>query len=69
MKNQGILLQVHYIPVHTQPYYKRNYGFKEGDFPNAEKFYEQEISLPIFPTLSNDEQSYVIESIKNNYVK
>ena len=69
MKNQGILLQVHYIPVHIQPYYKRNYGFNEGDYPNAEKFYEQEISLPIFPTLSNDEQNYVIESIKNNYVK
>ena len=64
MKDQGILLQVHYIPVHMQPLYKKNFGFKEGDFPNAEKFYKQEISLPIFPSFSTDEQDHVIDNIK-----
>ena len=67
MREQGILLQVHYIPVHMQPFYKKNFGFKEGNFPNAEKFYKQEISLPIYPALSVDEQNYIIEIIKQNY--
>ncbi len=69
MKDQGVLLQVHYIPVHMQPFYKKNFGFKEGNFPNAEKFYKQEISLPIYPTLSNQEQNYVIENIIQLYEK
>ena len=63
MKEFGINLQVHYIPLHLQPFYQRNYGFKPGDFPISENFYHQELSLPIYPDLSNDQISMVINRI------
>ena len=62
MKNTGINLQVHYIPVHLQPFYKKNYGFKQGDFPVSESFYRNEISLPIYPDLPEDS----IDLVRNN---
>ena len=62
----GIKLQVHYIPVHLQPYYQSNYNFKPGDFPLAEDFYAKQVSLPIFHDLTNDQLSFVINSIKTN---
>ncbi|MEE4115162.1 MAG: UDP-4-amino-4,6-dideoxy-N-acetyl-beta-L-altrosamine transaminase [Marinilabiliaceae bacterium] len=58
----NIFSQVHYIPVHLQPYY-RELGWSEGDFPLAEAYYERCLSLPVYPTLSNDEQEYVIERV------
>ena len=63
MRSHGINLQVHYIPVHFQPYYQRNYGFNNGDFPVAENFYNQEVSLPIYPDLLTDDVSFVINKI------
>ena len=60
MQKKGILLQVHYVPVHLQPFYKKNFGFKNGDYPIAEKFYENEVSIPIYPNLKKTEQEYVI---------
>jgi UDP-4-amino-4,6-dideoxy-N-acetyl-beta-L-altrosamine transaminase len=60
---QGIGVNLHYIPVHTQPYYKKM-GFKEGDFPNAESYYQEAISLPLFPKLSDEEQGKVITALK-----
>ncbi len=68
LKSKGIYSQVHYIPVHLQPYY-RNLGWKKGDFPFAENYYESCISLPMFPTLSDDDQSYVIDIIRKYYNK
>ena len=56
-----IKLQVHYIPIHLQPYYRKNFGFKYGDFYNAEKFYESQVSIPIYPGLSKNDQDYVID--------
>lgn len=64
--SKNILAQIHYIPVHLMPYYAKK-GFKKGDFPLAENYYEKCISLPIFPTLSKAEQSYVIETISDFY--
>ena len=61
MEKNGILLQVHYIPVHLQPYYKKSFGFKNGDYPIAEKFYENEVSIPIYPNLKKTEQEYVTD--------
>jgi dTDP-4-amino-4,6-dideoxygalactose transaminase len=58
----GINLQVHYIPVHLQPYY-RGLGFKPGDFPKAERFYEEEVSLPIYPLLEDEEAGAVVEAL------
>ena len=62
MKNQGINLQVHYIPVHLQPFYKLNYGFKKGDFVVSENFYSNEVTMPIYPDLSIEKQSYVVDT-------
>ena len=63
MKKAGINLQVHYIPIHLQPFYKKNYGFQQGDFPISERFYQNELSLPIYPDLSDKDVSLVIDSI------
>lgn len=62
LRAAGIQVNVHYIPVHTQPYY-RKLGFKQGDFPVAEAYYQRAISLPMFPALQAEEQAYVIETL------
>ncbi len=64
MKERGINLQVHYIPIHLQPYYSKNYKYSIGDFPESEKFYKKEISLPIYPSLTNVEVATIIKTIK-----
>ena len=63
MKQSGIKLQVHYIPVHMQPFYQKNYGFNTGDFSVSENFYRNEVSLPIYPDLSTDDISSVVNNI------
>jgi len=63
MKELGINLQVHYIPIHLQPFYKKNYGFEIGDFPVSESFYRCELSLPIYPGLSKESVDLVINKI------
>jgi UDP-4-amino-4,6-dideoxy-N-acetyl-beta-L-altrosamine transaminase len=59
MRDTGILVNLHYIPVHTQPYYK-SLGFKQGDFPQAEQYYKEAISLPMFPTMTDEQQNTVV---------
>lgn len=66
LRNDGIGVQVHYIPVHTQPYY-RNMGFQWGDFPTAERFFSGTLSLPLYNDLTEVEQNNVIHSLKNAY--
>ncbi|MDC0108738.1 UDP-4-amino-4,6-dideoxy-N-acetyl-beta-L-altrosamine transaminase [Amylibacter sp.] len=63
LRESDIGVNLHYIPVHTQPYYQK-LGFAWGDFPNSEDYYKKAISLPIFPTLTENEQSYVVETVK-----
>jgi UDP-4-amino-4,6-dideoxy-N-acetyl-beta-L-altrosamine transaminase len=63
MKENNINLQVHYIPVHLQPFYRKNFGFREGDYPIAEKYYEREVSIPIYPELSDLDLNYISEMI------
>jgi UDP-4-amino-4,6-dideoxy-N-acetyl-beta-L-altrosamine transaminase len=62
LKSNNIFAQIHYIPTHLMPYYQQ-FGWKEGDFLDAEKYYRQCISLPMFPTLSHADQNFVIEKI------
>lgn len=62
LRELNIWAQVHYIPVHYQPYY-RNQGWEKGALPVAENFYSQCLSIPIYPTLTYDEQNYVIQNI------
>jgi UDP-4-amino-4,6-dideoxy-N-acetyl-beta-L-altrosamine transaminase len=60
----GIIVNVHYIPLHLQPYYRR-LGFGPGQFPNAEAYYDHTLSLPIYPSLSQAQQDRVIAEILN----
>jgi len=64
MMEQNINLQVHYIPIHLQNYYRKKYGFKKGDFKISENFYKEEVSLPIYYTLTEKQQYRVINVIK-----
>ena len=57
----GIKVQVHYIPIHLHPYYQRMFKYKIGDFPNSELYYKQEISLPLFPKMTDHDIKRVIE--------
>ncbi|MFV0602582.1 UDP-4-amino-4,6-dideoxy-N-acetyl-beta-L-altrosamine transaminase [Phascolarctobacterium faecium] len=62
MKEKGICLNLHYIPVHTQPYYE-NLGFKGGDFPNSEKYYEEAFTLPLYYSLTDEQQDHIVKSL------
>jgi UDP-4-amino-4,6-dideoxy-N-acetyl-beta-L-altrosamine transaminase len=62
MREAGIGVNVHYIPIHTQPYYAR-LGFKRGDFPASERYYSRAISLPLFPTMTQLQQDQVVEAL------
>ncbi|MGY6560074.1 MAG: UDP-4-amino-4,6-dideoxy-N-acetyl-beta-L-altrosamine transaminase [Nitritalea sp.] len=66
LRERNILAQIHYTPVHLMPYYKA-FGWKEGDMVNAEEYYRNCISLPMYPTLSYEEQEYVIHTILSFY--
>lgn len=65
MQKDGINLQVHYIPVHTQPFL-RQYGFKFGMYPVSEDFYQKEVSLPIYYSLDKKKLDYIITAVKKN---
>lgn len=62
MKARGIVLNLHYIPVHRQPYYEK-LGFRQGDFPASEKYYEEVFTLPLYYDLTNDEQDLVVDAL------
>lgn len=64
LRSAGVLANVHYIPVHIQPYYQ-GLGFRPGDFPVAEAYYADAISLPLYFDLSDDEQAYVVDTLKH----
>jgi UDP-4-amino-4,6-dideoxy-N-acetyl-beta-L-altrosamine transaminase len=63
LRENGIGVNLHYIPVHTHPYYQR-IGFKSSDFPEALNYYSQAISLPMYQTLTEDQQDRVVEVLK-----
>ena len=62
LHKNGVLTQIHYIPLHTLPYYKE-IGYKGAELSNAERYYSRCISLPMFPTLTDEEQELVIEKV------
>jgi len=63
LREQGIGVNLHYIPVHTQPYYQ-NMGFKQGDFPEAERYYSEAISLPMYQGLTDQQQDGVVRVLE-----
>lgn len=64
LRKRGIGVQIHYIPVHTQPYYS-DLGFASGDMPASEDYYERAISLPMFPTLNDEDQDTVVGTLED----
>jgi dTDP-4-amino-4,6-dideoxygalactose transaminase len=64
LRRRGIQVHVHYIPVHLQPYY-RSLGFSENQFPVAEAYYRRALTLPLYATLSEEDQHYVVEELRN----
>jgi len=64
LHSKGVLAQIHYVPVHTLPYYK-NIGYKDAGLMHAEEYYHNCISLPMYPTLTDAEQKFIIEQVLN----
>ena len=64
LRKENIGTSVHFIPVHLHPYYRNTYGFKRGDFPNAEYIYDRVISLPLYPKMNDKDIRDVIEAVK-----
>ena len=63
LRAEGVGVSLHYIPVHTQPWYQEM-GFKNGDFPNAENYYQEAISLPMYPDLKDEEAIEVVDKLR-----
>ena len=63
LREANIGVNLHYIPVHLQPYYQKHFGFKVGDFPQAEKYYKEAISLPLYPDLTDEQQDYIVQTL------
>jgi dTDP-4-amino-4,6-dideoxygalactose transaminase len=63
LAKRGIRTQVHYIPIHLQPYYRERFGFREGDFPIAEAYYRRALSLPLYPAMTEEEIERVIRGV------
>jgi len=63
----NIAVNVHYIPIHTQPYYRAR-GFRPGQFPDAEAYYAGAISIPLYPTLTDEQQNHVVAELKKALV-
>jgi len=64
LKEYKIGASVHFIPLHLHPYYQKTYDYKKGDFPTAEYLFDREVSLPLYPRLSEEDVRYVVQSIK-----
>jgi len=65
LKNRNIGASVHFMPLHLHPYYRNAFGYRRGDFPNAEYIFDRCISLPIYPKMRDDDVGYVIEAIRD----
>ncbi len=64
VKDNNIILNVHYIPIHSQLYYRKS-GFRVGQFPESEKYYNEAVTLPLYPDLTREEQDHVINTLKS----
>lgn len=71
LREENIGVNVHYIPVHFQPYYQKRFGYHKGDFPKAENYYSRAITLPIFPKMTEKDINDVVKAVKKviNYYK
>ena len=67
LRERGVGVNVHYIPIHLHPYY-REQGFSEGMFPNAERYYNEALTLPLYPSLTFDEQDHVVSQLQEIFL-
>jgi dTDP-4-amino-4,6-dideoxygalactose transaminase len=65
LKQRNIGTSVHFIPLHLHPYYQKTFGYRPGDFPNAEWVYQRCISLPIYPGMTDGDTADVIEAVED----
>ena len=65
LEQRGVSASVHFIPLHLQPYYRNQFGYKPGDLPQAEREYARCLSLPIYPSMSDEEIEYVIHAVSD----
>ena len=66
LRDFGIMVNLHYIPVYYHPYYRDRFGFLPGYCPNAERYYEEAISIPMYPQLTDDEIIKVVDACKKS---
>jgi UDP-4-amino-4,6-dideoxy-N-acetyl-beta-L-altrosamine transaminase len=66
LRERGIGVNVHYIPVHLQPYYRNKFGYRAGDYPLAEEYYRHAITIPLYPAMTDDDVARVIESVRQS---
>ncbi|MFO7772807.1 MAG: UDP-4-amino-4,6-dideoxy-N-acetyl-beta-L-altrosamine transaminase [Dehalococcoidia bacterium] len=64
LQAENIGVNVHYMPLHLHPFYKKEFGYRKGDHPRAERYYERAITLPLFPKMSDDDVEDVIEAVQ-----
>jgi UDP-4-amino-4,6-dideoxy-N-acetyl-beta-L-altrosamine transaminase len=64
LRSKGVGTQVHYIPVHMQPWYRKSYGYGAGDCPNSETYYEKALSLPLYPAMTDADVRTVIDAVR-----
>ena len=64
LRAENIGVNVHYMPLHLHPFYQKEFGYKKGDYPKAERYYERAITLPIFPKMSDEDVEDVIEAVR-----
>jgi perosamine synthetase len=64
LRAENIGVNVHYVPLHLQPFYQREFGYKKGDYPRAERYYERAITVPIFPEMSDEDVQDVIKAVR-----
>ncbi len=67
LRSRGIGAHAMYIPVHLQPYYQKRFGYRRGDFPRAETYFDKSLILPLYPALTDEMLDYVIDAVKNFY--
>ena len=64
LRAENIGVNVHYLPVHLHPFYQREFGYKRGDYPRAEAYYERAITLPLFPSMSDEDWGCVVNAVR-----
>ncbi|MDO8633278.1 MAG: UDP-4-amino-4,6-dideoxy-N-acetyl-beta-L-altrosamine transaminase [Candidatus Wildermuthbacteria bacterium] len=69
LRKQGIGVQVHYMPLHLHPFYKKKFGYKKGDFPAAEAYYERALTLPLFPQMTEKDVKTVVDKVSKVIAK